>query len=201
MAGSFTERQEVQCPDGLETEQQPMTPSAPSPKPRRGMLAFYGAMGAVVVLFAAGYFAWTPLRIWYWEREVLREEDPTISADLIGASSDFRREHAAYYLLAAGDQARPAIRRLLSSDRSGVRMLMVVVCGGSRDLERRWVVPHLVEIARTDHDAVVRTCAVTAVADITNVREDSPSFYRDPGVRELLKWWKREGKAKYGRSG
>jgi hypothetical protein len=34
-------------------------------KKRRGMLAFYITTGVVVALLAAGYFAWTPLRVSY----------------------------------------------------------------------------------------------------------------------------------------
>jgi hypothetical protein len=41
--------------------------NSPPPKPRKGLLAFYVGMGAVLALVVGFYFAWTPLRVWYWQ--------------------------------------------------------------------------------------------------------------------------------------
>ena len=70
-------------------------------KRSKRMLAFYVAMGVVVALFVAGFLAWTPLRIWYWQQQ----------AESAGNSTD--RAHALASLVAVGPQSRNALQNLL----------------------------------------------------------------------------------------
>jgi len=43
---------------------------------RKGLVGFYVGMGAVLALVVTFYFAWTPLRALYWEREVRKVFPP-----------------------------------------------------------------------------------------------------------------------------
>ena len=58
-------------------------PVEQQPKRERSLLGFYIAMGVLAAMVVLGVWLWTPLRIWYWEREL---RDPTIRNQTEGVS-------------------------------------------------------------------------------------------------------------------
>ena len=175
-----------------------------TPKKRKGLLAFYVATGFLALLFVGFYFAWTPLRVLYWERKV-RTKPRSSSGNPQGAvvqDSD-ARVLAAIKLAKLGTAARSAFRRLLNSPDMGVRTAALF---GLRDSQPSWALPLLVEVC-SDKDQAVVCHALWAAEDICG-RQFGPAQEFGPrgndaplkaARRNFLDWWNREGKAKYGR--
>jgi hypothetical protein len=148
------------------------------------MLAFYVGTGVVLALFLGGWFAWTPLRIAYYERSARTGHTGEPPDDL----TTTKGLHAIYRLVEIGPRAEPALRRLL---RSESRDLRYEVASALRIREAQWTIPLLV-LAAQDRD---RDIAQTAMWGVEPVLHDGLRFR---STEELLSWWHREGKAKYG---
>lgn len=150
----------------------------------KGLLAFYVAMGAVLALVAVVCFAWTPLKIRYYEQQARRAHK-----DVPFSQRAFIKGICAISELAQiGPPAEPALKRLLSSRDRELRHNVAL------ELNRRgaeWTMPLLV-FAAQDRDAQV---ADTALQGVELLLDGSASF---SSADELLAWWEREGKAKYG---
>ena len=173
------------------------------PRTRRGMLAFYVGIGAVLALFVGGWFAWTPLRIWYWEQKASSADtggSNFIPLGLAGwpVSPGNPCTDAVSSLVAVGPQSLPAIRRLLhGTDQKRTLCVLAAL----RDPKSVWALPVLVELVRDDRDATARYWAMRAAAGASG--NAFPIFLSGMGSEEedhqrLLRWWEREGKAKYG---
>lgn len=160
------------------------------PVKRRSLGGFYVATGVVVLLLVGFCFAWAPLKIWYWEREVS-------PYDGSGRSS-----LAAVKLVEIGPAAQDALKRLLSS---GDHLVISAVLGAikqacARDQGRNkvdWVVPLVVPLTQgkdeADIDAAVQILRRFAGDDFCRDMKSSAEI--QAGVRD---WWEKEGKAKYG---
>jgi len=177
------------------------------------MLAFYAGTGVICLLLVGFYFAWTPVRVWYWEREVLNAEpvaspDMTLKADSSGLLPVFGpgpRTIAARKLANCGAQAEPAFRRLLQTGDSRFRVEVVRAIYGSKHL---WALPLLIEMTADEDPRVVREAIGGADSIVADRSFTSGGWMDNPGPQQavvdscrkkLLAWWKREGKAKYGR--
>ena len=189
-------------------------PSGPAKRSRR-MLGFYVAMGVALALAVSFYFAWTPLRVRYWEREVRREAPgysrrPQVSQDGRVVFVNMVLGDPAGKLAALGPGSAPAFERLLRAEAPGVRLAAVE---GLHRARAEWCVPLLVG-AVGDADSEVSVTATRAVADIMknglhkssqldltravnlylSLRQKEPARLR----QEVLDWWESEGQAKYG---
>ena len=155
----------------------------PPVKTRSGMLAFYISTGVALVLLVAGYFAWTPLRIAYLEEQVLRHKST-------GEGMAF-----AVHLVRMGPQASEALRRLISHDDREVRW-----CAGSgMDIAGGDWWASLAVGASQDKDDYVADQSLGALWRLSG-ESFCPQYPKAPqDVPAMLKWWEREGKAKYGR--
>ena len=192
-----------------------MTAPPPAPRSRR-MLAFYASTGVVLALFVGAWFAWTPLRIWYWHRNVRQSKTEVILFDKeqpITWSTE--RVDAATRLVRLGQAAGPALDRLLRSEDRGVRRDVFAGIGNS---SAAWTIPIVIAACRREKDSRVGAMGLAAAGVLTG-REPLPSDYAEAGtglgqvhegmgpspvryserLRDLLAWWEREGKAKYGR--
>lgn len=157
--------------------------AADIPRKRKGLLAFYVSTGFLALLFVAFYFAWTPLRVWYREREVLKAPDADIRPP---------RVDAARKLADIGPASYPAFKRLFHDHNAEYRCAAVLAL---RKPDDAWALPLLAEVAqdpRTDGDRVF----AAAFAAVSAERILGMDFDRQ---RPFLSWWQREGKAKYGR--
>ncbi len=197
-------------------------------KKRKGLLAFYVGTGVVALLFVGFYFAWTPLRIWYHERELTRYlQDVTKQSGWYlyshrggyitspGRKGPTPRTRALAHLMAMGTEARPAIARCF---RAAPPWMRVVLLDFLQFHHEPWTLPIVVEHANGKERAV----ALKAMDTAEQLAQQS--FYpagprwvpykgkgggrtgRDiteeelRGARKnLLDWWNREGRAKYGR--
>ncbi len=186
-----------------------MTAPAPSPASpqdgadvvkNRGMVGFY--------------FAWTPLRIWYWEREVRRRGWSSVTTEGPGPDGTWVRKtpriNAARELLRLGPAAEPAVRRLLEVDDDGDRLPEDVLHAFSRR-EDKWALPLLIEIAG-DKNSYVYYGAIYAAERVTRRKFFPPvrhinelsgwgaaRRWREQARKNLLDWWEKEGRAEYGR--
>jgi hypothetical protein len=185
------------------------------------MVGFYVGTGMVVVLFVGGWFAWTPLRVWYWERETVKTMADYRGPGPLGGFCKSPR--APLELATLGPAAYGAFDRLLENPEQGVRLACVAALFDARP---RWDYPLLIK-ASQDRDVEVAVRAISVVQLRTN-EEFFPKrlgngwvtgYYivsvvagnekwrtmsqEEVGpIREaLLAWWDREGKAKYGRGG
>ena len=203
-----------------------MTAPAPSPdcsqeahvatpvKKRRGMVAFYVATGVACLLLVGFYFAWTPLRVWYWEREVHHRESSRLKRTPSGVVinratiSDAARE-----LVRIGPRAAHALKRLLQEE--GENHLRLDVLDGIRGEDVPWVAPLLVGLLRTSQHSEARV--TVQIMEQCSGRQFMPPPARgrienlagstwgkdervEEGRKNALVWWEKEGKAKYGRS-
>jgi hypothetical protein len=111
-------------------------PAGGSGKKRRGMLAFYVAMGFLMVTALAGYFAWTPLRVHYY-------------------SSEFNgfRSNQCYYA-----------RRLIECGPEGTRRFLQLVKTGSYDADVGQVAAVLLT-KYADHDVLPQVSELFADPD------------------------------------
>jgi hypothetical protein len=157
------------------------------------MLAFYISTGLVVALFVAGYFAWTPLRVWYLERRIRSMYSGSIEDVRM---FEFRK------LANCGPQAYRSFERLVNRSPdlrwSAMRAL--------RKPADSWALPLVVESANsaqfeTVHAALIAAKRITG-KNFVPWTDRFPSM-PDPGPhrKRLLAWWESEGKAKYGRGG
>ena len=205
-----------------------MTAPAPSPKEpakrSKRMLGFYIAMGVVALLLVAFYFTWTPLKVWYWERELrsflaesARERSWYAGMELPAEGTvviHFGKKEtpALGKLLRAGPIAWPALKRIFDGLQTRQRADFF---GCLRDSEERWPLQLAVSAAEDERGKVL-TEALDAAESLTNEsffpkgRRWTKSFRggaaRDIDQEELkrariafLSWWEREGRAKYGR--
>jgi hypothetical protein len=182
---------------------------------RKGLLAFYISMGVVALLFVGFCFAWTPLRVWYWEREVRRSPPWIFSPGQSGQTPviEFPRTRAARALADLGPSSAAAFRRLVRARNYDPNGYVLGVLNRPDD---SWALPMLMETAKRD-DPALAAHAIYAVQDITgksffpsvkstgDAISDIPlggaAWSREtvePARTKLLKWWTREGKAKYG---
>ncbi len=184
-----------------------------TPKKRKGMLGFYIGLGAVALLLVGFYFSWTPLRVWYWEREVRRSpsgnnfrvEWPDWPITSMGP-----RGEAARRLVDIGPVARFAVRRLLAEKDFELRLDVVVAF---RKEEHAWGVPLLVEAGSDERieNLMIAEYAIMATGHICgqqffpvtrNIMDEGSEFQIarvQEGRKALRVWWEKEGKAKYGR--
>jgi hypothetical protein len=183
-----------------------VTDPASPPKHRRGMLGFYLAMGALLALAVGFGFAWTPLRVSYWEREV-RSDGSLNCTDYSSGYVPGQRDKAARKLAECGPVSLQAFRRLLSKGDPAFRV--AVLYGLTEDAKATWAVRLLVD-ASGDPDFCVAGQAIMAVSAITGKRFLPPykaGLASEPrttagavgiGRRNLQAWWEKEGRAKYG---
>jgi hypothetical protein len=160
------------------------------------MLAFYVAMGAVCLLLVGFYFAWTPVRVWYWRNE------------FIDAPSQERALQAAEHLVDVGPSSYSCLEGLLQdAPHSFSRQALVSAAGRS---DAQWTLPLLVNVLSSDHEPPwVHWTALQAAERILDRRlraPTNPPHMKDEMAEavkesrsEFLAWWHREGKAKYGR--
>ena len=148
-----------------------MTEPASPPARRRGMTSFYLAMGALLALAAAFAFAWTPLRVWYWEKEFMGyvravPADTPVSFHiwrpnggrmLIGTAKE--GTEALGRLIELGPAAASAIERALSSLPAD-RQMRVMDC--LAEAGEAWTVRALVSSVRGGKPYLVREALDTA---------------------------------------
>jgi hypothetical protein len=158
------------------------------------MPGFYIGISVIVMLFVGGWLAWTPLRVWYWERGVR------------GAATDEERTDCITGLVLVGPSAYPAVKRIYDSlnatDKRGLLAFLQSLP------ETEWSLPLYVETARgaeiTQENFMLVSDAVNgglgyAGLKGTGQKKDETLvavLRRDRKV--LLDWWEREGRAKYG---
>jgi hypothetical protein len=184
-----------------------LTASPPSPPEiaptgkGRSLLGFYVAM--LVLLAAVGGLglAWTPLRVWYWERQTIQaaESESGSFALCMFGRLDTPRTRAARRLADVGPAAEQAFRRLLRNDNERFRLQVLSAFGYPSD---SWAVPLLIEQARNEN-ALTGFVAVTSLKSIVPGAPGrfmaylgSHSYERERA--EFMDWWTREGREKYG---
>jgi hypothetical protein len=187
-----------------------MTEGQAVEKKRKGMLLFYVSTGLLAFLFVGFYFAWTPLQVWYWERQVLRRDVNAIEA----TSSSFYEPsvlRAARKLVEFGPAARSALRRLLHSSAPLRRTYMLAALDSPK---HDWALPIVIQEIqqpseydlygpiRTVEKLTGRRFTVPAVQGLPRGAMPRPHTPEELKVarRDILLWWKREGKAKYGKA-
>lgn len=190
-----------------------MTEKADEKKKGRSLAGFYIGLGVAAALLLGGWFAWTPLRIGYYEWRIVKtypkDGAESVLADWIMHSTRDRNSEPtelkgycwARSLVDIGPQSRPTLERLLRSENPIVRRMVVIALGRSK---QPWAMALLVEASR-DTNIDVAWRAVYFAGTITD-----QSFFRegtysgDPWAplraarRSLLNWWEREGRAEYG---
>jgi hypothetical protein len=179
------------------------------------MLGFYVAMGALLALAVGFCFAWTPLRIWYWQGEV-RRRGPCGTTTLTRTPSGVHisrtpRGDAARELVRIGPRASPALKRLLQE--GGDDRLRYDVLSGIKGEDAPWVVPLLIDVLKGSEYAETRL--TVQIMELFAGRQfiPRPAYSRilsligdswnenervEEGRKSALDWWEREGKAKYG---
>ena len=205
----------------------PQRGDSPEPvgKKRKGMLGFYVLTGVALALFGSFYFAWTPLKVRYWERELTRFFESTAggrsgyaitqnSGVPTTVSCGTRNTRALSKLLEIGPPARSALERTCASFPSQ-RSLIIGYLGCPQGM---WTFPLVIEAA-CEQDSLVAVSAVDAAERLSGQSffPKGPRMVRSkpgPGAmsreigdselaaarKNLLDWWEREGKAKYGSS-
>lgn len=196
-----------------------MSQEAEEPSTRkkgRSLVGFYIGLAIAVLLALGVWSAWTPVRVWYWERAFH-------SADLEGwmdarggwapdrsgfFPEDLRfssgKVEAAEKLAAIGPAARPAVRRLLASGDRHVRANALCGVGKARAV---WAIPEVVELCRHERGLLLIQRAFDTISSLTDYKMtgggiDIPEGeYFQAERQRLLNWWEREGRAKYGRAG
>ncbi len=189
-----------------------------NPKKRKGLLAFYVATGFLALLFVGFYFGWTPLRVSYWERGVLRKAPADGLVEQLKASSNIFTARSgsatplvleqidglpeALNLVDAGPRAGGALGRLLQASDREVRGVT------SLALEMRkppWVLPLVMQAVESKDVDIALNAVFTAqrLTDEDFGLDAASGSIEDrkllPDARKrLLAWWEREGKAKYG---
>jgi len=176
------------------------------------MLGFYLAAGVVLALLAGLCVGWEPLRVHLLKREVLGAKP--------GSEAQIR---AACAVARQGRFGRAAVRGLLAHPDAAAR---ASTCRGLHLAGEAWAVPLLMEASR-DADPQVAGAAIMAVVGIAELeslkagigqtypllmltlrvgeRDMGPlPIVTDEPLVEALRWrledwWKREGRAKYGR--
>jgi hypothetical protein len=114
------------------------------------MAGFYVATGMVCLLLIGFYFAWTPLRVFYWEREVRKA--PKVPSPGYAADT---RVPATEKLAAVGPHALPAFKRLLSGGHA-------VALAGLRQPNDRWALPLIAQAVRSSDSVMVVQAAYAA---------------------------------------
>jgi hypothetical protein len=195
-------------------------PETPGPGPvetsrrRKGLLAFYVGTGVVVLVLVGFWFAWTPLKVWYWERQVRRAPGASYTAGPDGwkIALDLPRTQAARALADLGPSSEMAFRRLLNSRNSKLNGYVLKALNRPED---SWALPMLVDIAKHEdlelaEDAIYAAQRIAGesffppqkgtgdISDIPLGGIRKPKGVEPARVR-LLAWWNREGRARYGR--
>jgi len=189
-------------------------------KQGRSLTGFYIALGVAAVLVGLGAWLWTPLRVLYWERE-LRRNAPIVSESESGYSlyrvpgssgytplSVHTQLRAARRLADIGPAAYASFNRLLNGSDGPLALQALVVLDEPKD---SWALP-LVIHAASGKDAEKTLLATTVAQKLTNRRfypvlpdTEPPRRPTEEEVaqaqRNLLDWWEREGKVKYGEGG
>jgi len=176
---------------------------AEAPGRKKSLLGFYVGAGVLAFLFAVFCFVWTPLRIWYWEGQVLAnapttelvlEGDPPLAGPCTIAA---RR------LADVGPSSAGALRRLLGEESVHLQFEVVAALRRPQDT---WALPILGEvITREDPNYWVAVVALRNADRITgqDFPEEDPRQQKGdlvtPARKRFQDWWNREGKAKYGR--
>jgi hypothetical protein len=181
-----------------------MTTPAPSPEPppaekKRSLLGFYIAMGVMAALFVAGYFAWTPLRVLYMERQVMQASSfPGIG----GLGVKTARQEKAEELARLGPVTYHAFARLLKAEHPGDQM---VVLHALAETKSTWALPLFAEYIQSPGRKPL--FAAVAAGDTETMVGKQFMLHKSTGTdnqlyketrRRFLVWWEREGKAKYG---
>jgi len=184
-------------PDDVETA------GAPEEK-GRSLAGFYIAVGIVAALVLLGAWLWTPVSIWYWERETRKacyEEAATIST-----SSFSKSLQAANRLVRIGPPAYSALGRLLA-DRA--MPLRIRVLGATVDSRADWALPLVVKASGDPDGSIAEQALVTACylaeRDFITGQEGTLLSHIDKkrpdivatGRQKLLTWWESEGRARY----
>jgi hypothetical protein len=170
----------------------------------RSLAGFYIALGVVAGLVLLGVWLSTPLRVWYWERQIQKPLPPCPASnapgyDAIHALYDEQSE-AAVRLVEIGPRSAPAVTRLL---RRGHAERWITLWALQR-VSAKWALPILVEECRERNDPALTLLLVDTAERITGEFIQPPEGYLR--VKELppqlfLAWWEREGQAKYGGGG
>jgi hypothetical protein len=91
------------------------------PKKGKSLLGFYIALGVVAALLGLGVWLWTPLKVQYYERQLLDSSDEKPVHEVMYAGKKYRvgrQQWAAQKLVQCGPASLPALERLLRPDRS-----------------------------------------------------------------------------------
>lgn len=168
-----------------------MDSTAGIPEKRKGLLTFYVVTGVVVALLVGSYFAWTPLKVLYWEKKTIeattghmiiqrRPGDGTVYFTAL--------PEAPRRLAAIGKPAQGALERLLAHDDPGIRLACVQALGEAR---AKWAVS-LMKGALGDEDAAIRRQVVHALGRIDDPVAVEPLIAAlsdvEPTVRANAVW-------------
>jgi hypothetical protein len=69
---------------------------------------------------------------------------------------------------------------------------------GIRDAREAWAVAEVVDACREERDPKVLSLAVCVIRNLVDIRLTARSDETAAVRKEILDWWEREGKAKYG---
>lgn len=176
-------------------------PSGPVERSKR-MLGFYVSTGVALALFVGGWFAWTPLRVAYYARQVRKA-----ARNCKRSRQARRRLPAAVALINMGPGASGTVEDLLSSYVGSEASLTVAGIDGPEDV---WCLPLIIK--RLEHMPRGRYCQqeIVAVNAITGryfhatqtISMDDPDWpaYFESMRSNCLDWWETEGQARYGQS-
>jgi len=182
-------------------------PPQPIPAKQKSLKGFYVAMGVLLALTVGGWFAWTPLKIMYYEKKV----EIASSLVLVPLKSGWSERHVkAHELAMLGPASYKSFARLLGKGSSVDRI--EVMMGLSSPGNTLWALPLYADVAMSKHsDSRIPAIAAELAATMVEVDLGRPvvqwperkKFKNDEEHRLaisncFLDWWEREGKAMYG---
>jgi hypothetical protein len=156
----------------------------------------------VAALIGLGTWLWTPLRVWYWEREIRRTSQWGV---LCGGSMGYvwytgETVDAGKRLVSIGPRAAPAVSRLI---REPAIRGPVLQCIG--DARAEWAMPILANACQSEEGAGAKILIVMTAQTVSGMNFGAWLGQGDPErgetLRRFLDWWEREGQAKYGEGG
>jgi hypothetical protein len=168
-------------------------PAEQPPQHGRSLVGFYVALGFIAVLVGMGVWLWTPITVLRLERQVHHPE-----AYLQFANHINPRAIPVMKLVKMGPVARAALRRLLNDPSPEVRMAALV------DMKfgdgPTWYFHLVIEAASRGDDEMAQYAIEVASERAGRGFRDWTGDWRVER-QNLLDWWEREGKAKYGGGG